>query len=79
MDQAGAESNPHFSRNCMFPGNANLRIGVLPRANPEIGVPRIAPTQFVRTVLSDFEAIPDGSPCYEAPFEHWGGAVPFLR
>ena len=30
-----------FSRNCMFPGNANLLIGVLPRANQEIGVPRL--------------------------------------
>jgi hypothetical protein len=35
----------------MFPGNANLLIGVLARANQEIGVPRFAATQIVPTVL----------------------------
>jgi hypothetical protein len=35
----------------MFPGNANLPIGVLPRANREIGVPKFAPIQFMPTVL----------------------------
>ncbi len=32
--------------NCMFAGIANLPIGVLPRANQEIGDPRFAPLQF---------------------------------
>jgi len=35
-------STPHFSRNNIFPGNANLPIGVLPSANREIGVPSLA-------------------------------------
>jgi hypothetical protein len=43
--------SPRFPLDCIFPGNANLLIGVLPPANQEIGVPVFAPEQFVPTVL----------------------------
>jgi hypothetical protein len=56
----GRGFSPHFRLNCMSPGNANLLIGVLTRANQEIGVPRLATTQFVPAVWWDFEAIPAG-------------------
>jgi len=62
----------------MFPGNANPLIGAWQNANQEMGVPRFAPMQFMPTVLWDFETIPIVSPCRDAPFGHWGGAVPFL-
>jgi hypothetical protein len=50
----------------MFPGNANLPIGVLPRANQEIGVPRFTPMQFKPTVPCGWKVIPVGSPGREA-------------
>jgi hypothetical protein len=74
---ASADPSPHFSRDCMFPGNANLPIGVLPRANREIGVPRLAPTQFTPTVPCDWKAIPFGSHSQEASLDHGYGPVPF--
>jgi len=61
----------------MFPGNANLPIGVLPRANQEIGVPGSAPTQFMPTVPCDWKAIPVGSHGQEASLDHGYGSVPF--
>jgi len=38
-------ASPHFSWDCILLGNANLLIGVLPRANQEIGASRFTPTQ----------------------------------
>jgi hypothetical protein len=61
----------------MVPGNANFPIGVLPRANREIGVPRLAPTQFMPTVPCDWKAIPVESRGQEASLDYGYGPVPF--
>src|ERR1035437_7086257 len=48
----------HFSRDSVWPGNANLPIGDLQYANREIGVPRFQTTQCMPSVRCDWEAIP---------------------
>jgi hypothetical protein len=45
-----AATNPHFLRDCTFPGIANLLIGAWQTANQEIGGRGFAPTQFVRSI-----------------------------
>ena len=61
----------HFSRDSVWPGNANLPIGDLQYANREIGVPRFQTMQCVPSVRCDWQAIPVESPRMDGLSGRW--------
>ena len=65
----------HFSRNSVWPGNANLPIGDLQYANREIGVPRLQTMQCVISVRCDWDAIPIESSRKDGLSGRWPCAV----